>query len=151
MNRNIGLTIFAMIFASTLGASVLTTTVAASPQTASPDPIRDALIPPEVVMSHQQELGLSDVQRATIESDVLVAQGHFIRWQTQLSAATAKLVDILRESRIDQTKALAQMDAVLDLERQVKHAQLTLMVQIKNELTPQQQATAHELMTGSKP
>jgi hypothetical protein len=43
------------------------------------------------------------------------------------------------------------MDAVLDLERQVKHAQLTLMVQIKNELTPQQQATAHDLAAASKP
>jgi Spy/CpxP family protein refolding chaperone len=151
MNHNIGHTVLTLLFATSLGASVLATPLGASAQTASPDPIRDALIPPEVVMSHQQELGLSDVQRATIESDVLIAQGHFIRWQTQLSAATAKLVDILRASKIDQSKALAQMDAVLDLERQVKHAQLTLMVEIKNELTPQQQATAHELMTGSKP
>jgi Spy/CpxP family protein refolding chaperone len=151
MHRNIGLAVLALFFATTLGTSVLATSLGARAQTASPDPIRDALIPPEVVMSHQQELGLSDAQRAAIESDVLIAQGHFIRWQTQLAAATAKLVDILRQSRIDQTKALAQMDAVLDLERQVKHAQLTLMVQIKNELTPQQQATAHEFASGSKP
>jgi Spy/CpxP family protein refolding chaperone len=142
MNRNIGLTVLTLVFATSMSATA---------QTASPDPIRDALIPPEVVMSHQQELGLSNAQRAAIESDVLIAQGHFVRWQSELSAATGKLVDILRESRIDQTKALAQMDAVLDLERQVKHAQLTLMVQIKNELTPQQQATAHDLAAAAKP
>jgi Spy/CpxP family protein refolding chaperone len=142
MNRKIGITGLTVFLAMSIGASA---------QTASPDPIRDALIPPDVVMSHQQELGLSDAQRAAIQSDVLIAQGHFIRWQVQLSAATSKLVDILRENRVDQTKALAQMDAVLDLERQVKHAQLTLMIQVKNELTSQQQATAHALEAGSKP
>jgi Spy/CpxP family protein refolding chaperone len=120
-------------------------------QEASNDPIRDALIPPDVVMSHQQQLGLSDAQRVAIQSSVLIAQGHFMRWQSQLQAATGKLVGILRQSHVDQTRALAQMDVVLGLEREVKHAQLTLMIQIKNELTPQQQATAHTLVSGASP
>jgi Spy/CpxP family protein refolding chaperone len=142
MIRTIALAAFAFVVAtSTAGA-----------QQASNDPIRDALIPPDVVMSHQQQLGLSDAQRVAIQSDVLIAQGHFMRWQSQLQAATGKLVDILRATHVDQTRALAQMDVVLGLEREVKHAQLTLMVQIKNELTPQQQATAHALVaSGASP
>jgi Spy/CpxP family protein refolding chaperone len=142
MTRNIGIAVLTLFFATSLVAGA---------QTPPPDPFRDVLIPPDVVMSHQQELGLSDTQRTDIQSDVLIAQGHFMRWQGQLSAATAKLVDILRRTPIDQAKALAQMDAVLALEREVKHAQLTLMIQVKNELTPQQQATARGLASQSKP
>ena len=43
------------------------------------------------------------------------------------------------------------MDAVLDLEREIKHAQLTLMIQVKNELTPEQLATARRIESGAKP
>jgi len=123
----------------------------AGAQTPPPDPFRDVLIPPDFVMNHQQELGLSDAQRNAIQADAQSAQEHFVRAQRQLEAAVAKLVDMLRQSRVDQAKALAQMDAVLDLEREIKHAQLSLMIQVKNELTPEQQATAHRLESGSKP
>lgn len=139
MTRNLAIALLTLFLVTPAGAGA---------QTPPPDPFRDVLIPPDVVMSHQQELGLSDAQRTEIQSDVLIAQGHFMRWQGQLAAATAKLVDILRRSPVDQTKALAQMDAVLDLERDVKHAQLTLMIQLKNALTPQQQATARKLEPG---
>ena len=142
MPRKLAIAVLALFFAASLSAGA---------QTPAPDPVRDALIPPEVVMSHQQELGLSDAQRVEIQSDVLTAQAQFMRWQLRLKAATEKLVGSLRQSRIDRTKALAQMDAVLDVEREVKHAQLTLMVQIKNELSPQQQATAHRLASGANP
>jgi|SRR5271165_4824888 len=128
----------------------LAVSMRANAQTPPPDPIRDALLPPDFVMDHQQELGLSDAQRKAILADVQAAQEHFLRSQRQIEAATSKLVDILRQSRIDQAKALAQMDAVLDLEREIKHAQLTLMIQVKNELTPEQQATARKLESGPK-
>jgi len=108
------------------------------------DPIGDALIPPEVVMSHQDALGLSDAQRSAIQADVQEAQSRFTRLQWQLAAATEKLAEILKQGRVDQAKALSQLDAVLALEREVKHTQLTLMIQVKNELTPEQQAKAQQ-------
>jgi Spy/CpxP family protein refolding chaperone len=61
-----------------------------------------------------------------------------------LNAATEKLAGTLRQSHVDSTKAQAELDAVLDLEREIKHAQLTLMIQIKNQLTAEQQATARK-------
>jgi Spy/CpxP family protein refolding chaperone len=142
MPRKFGIAVLALFFAASLSAAA---------QTPPPDPVRDALIPPDVVMSHQQELGLSDAQRIEIQSDVLAAQAQFMRSQLRLKAATEKLVGILRQTHVDQDKALAQMDAVLAVEREVKHAQLTLMVRIKNELTPQQQAAAHGLAPGGNP
>jgi Spy/CpxP family protein refolding chaperone len=142
MIRKLGIAVCTLVLATSLGAAA---------QTPPPDPVRDALIPPDVVMSHQQELGLSDAQRVEIQSDVLAAQAQFMRWQLRLKNATAKLVDILHRTRVDQAQALAQMDAVLSIEREVKHAQLTLMIQIKNELSPQQQAAAHGLAAGGNP
>jgi hypothetical protein len=53
--------------------------------------------------------------------------------QWQLAAASEKLVGLLKQSQVDQGNALAALDAVLALEREVKHTQLTLMIQIKNE------------------
>ncbi len=142
MVRRIVIVLLALFFAASLRV--------ANAQTAPPDPVRDALLPPDFVMDHQQELGLSDAQKKAIIADVQAAQEHFVRSHQQIEAATAKLVDILSQSKIDQAKALAQMDAVLDVEREIKHAQLTLMVEVKNELTAEQQATAHKLEAGTR-
>jgi Spy/CpxP family protein refolding chaperone len=112
------------------------------------DPLAGAVIPPDVVMSHQQELGLSAAQRSAIQADVENAQERFAHAQWQLAAAMEKLASILKQSHVDQAKALAQLDTVLGFERQIKHAQITLMIQVKNTLTVQQQATARQLAAG---
>jgi Spy/CpxP family protein refolding chaperone len=118
--------------------------------TPGPDPIGAALIPPEVVMAHQQELGLSDAQRNAIQTDAEGAQQRFMPAQWRLAAAGEKLAEMLKQSHVDQAKALAQLDAVLNLEREIKHAQLTLMIEVKNVLTPQQQATARQFAAPTK-
>jgi len=109
------------------------------------DPVGNALIPPDVVMAHQQDLGLSDQQRAAIQADMQHAQQRFIQAQWQLAAAMEKLAAILRQPRIDESKAIGQLDLELGLEREIKQTQLLLMIQVKNELTPEQQAKAFAL------
>ncbi|MDP9104347.1 MAG: hypothetical protein M3N49_00195 [Candidatus Eremiobacteraeota bacterium] len=47
------------------------------------------------------------------------------------------------------TEALSTFDAVLDLEREVKHTQLTLMIEVKNELALEQQTTARRFAAGA--
>jgi Spy/CpxP family protein refolding chaperone len=111
------------------------------------DPMAEALIPPDVIMEHQQALGLSDAQRKAIEADAQNAQQRFTQLQWRLAAATEKLADMLKQNHVDQAKAIAQLDAVLDVEREIKHTQLGLMIQVKNELSPDQQAMAHKLMS----
>jgi Spy/CpxP family protein refolding chaperone len=115
------------------------------------DPVAEALISPDIVMAHQEALGLSDAQRKTIQADAQSAQQRFSSLQWQLAAASEKLVGLLKQSQIDQGNALGALDAVLALEREVKHTQLTLMIQIKNELTSDQQERARRFATsGSK-
>lgn len=115
------------------------------------DPIAAALIPPEVVMAHQDALALTDAQRTAIEADAQSAQQRFTNLQWQLSAATEKLSGVLSATHVDQDRALAALDSVLKLERDVKHTQLALMIQIKNELSAEQQKRARQFLpSGSK-
>jgi len=115
------------------------------------DPVAAALISPDVVMAHQEALGLSDAQRKAIQADAQSAQQRFTTLQWQLSAAMEKLVTLLGATHVDQDRALAALDAVLAQERELKHTQLTLMIQIKNELTADQQTRARAFVaSGSK-
>jgi len=115
------------------------------------DPIAATLIPPDVVMAHQEALGLTDAQRKAIQSDAQSAQLRFTTVQWQLSAATERLAAVLSAAHVDQGRALAALDAVLVLERELKHTQLTLMIQIKNELSADQQGRARAFAaSGSK-
>jgi Spy/CpxP family protein refolding chaperone len=110
-----------------------------------PDPVGDALIPPDVIMSHQDDLGLSDEQKAAIQADVQRAQMRFVQLQFRLSNAVEKLGTLLKQSHIDETKAMAQLNNELSVEHEVKQTQLLLMIQVKNELTAEQQAKAFRL------
>lgn len=73
------------------------------------------------------------------------AQSKFLDLQWDMQAEAGKLAQLLRASRIDETAAVAQADKVLGMERQVKEAQLSLLVRIKNLLTPAQQDQLAEL------
>jgi Spy/CpxP family protein refolding chaperone len=138
------------LIVTTLSLMMCVAGTAFADSTPGSDPIGDALIPPEVVMSHQQELGLSDAQLHAIRDDVLSAQHRFTTSQFELAAAQETLVGIIKQNRIDQPKALSALDDVLKLERDVKRAQLTLMIQIKNELTPDQQARARNFVPSAQ-
>ncbi|MBV8170320.1 MAG: hypothetical protein JO219_00120 [Candidatus Eremiobacteraeota bacterium] len=109
------------------------------------DPVGAALVPPDLVMGHQQELGLSENQKAAIQSAMQSAQAKFTSTQWQLSAAMETLVSILKQPHVDASKALAQLDKELALEREIKHTQLQLMIAIKNELTSEQLAKIAQL------
>jgi Spy/CpxP family protein refolding chaperone len=62
-----------------------------------------------------------------------------------MQAEAGKLAQLLRASRIDESAAIAQADKVLGMEREVKKAQLSLLIRIKNLLTPAQQDKLTEL------
>ena len=104
------------------------------------DPLARHLFPPELVMAHQQAIGLTDRQRAAIQLAIRDAQAKFVDLQFTMSAEVETLQRLLESGSVDEAKVLEQVDRVLAVERQVKHAQLALMVRIKNQLTPQQQA-----------
>jgi Spy/CpxP family protein refolding chaperone len=109
------------------------------------DPVARAVFPPDLVMKHSQEINLDDRQRTAIKEQAQKAQAQAMDAQFDLQAESQKLVRLLQGRPVDETAALAQVDKVLALERQVKRAQILLLVRIKNLLTEAQQARLTEL------
>ena len=109
------------------------------------DPLARYLFPVELVMAHQQAIGLTERQRMAIQQAVKDAQGKFVDVQFAMSGEVEKLPRLLSASSPDESDVLDEVDRVLGLEREIKRAQLTLMVRIKNQLTDQQQAALQRL------
>jgi Spy/CpxP family protein refolding chaperone len=103
------------------------------------------LFPPELVMQHQGEINLSDAQRSALSSAIQQAQAKFVDVQWKLSGEGEKLARLLQNATVEETQVLEQVDRILSLEREVKRAQMGLMIRIKNTLTAAQQAKLREL------
>ena len=104
------------------------------------DPIGRYLYPPEAVLGHAQELGLTDAQRKAIRDSVHEMQKRFLDMQFDLEERTETVSRLLQQTPVDEAKVLAAVDEVLRLENQIKKAQLSLLIRIKNQLTPGQVA-----------
>ncbi len=109
------------------------------------DPFARYLFPPDRIMSHSLELGLDDAQKTAIRNEVQKAQPKFTDAQFELQAEGEKMIRLLQEKPVDETRVLAQVDRILTLEKQIKRTQISLLVRIKNVLTPAQQVQLSEL------
>ena len=104
------------------------------------DPIGRHLIPPELVMSHSEQIGLNEKQRAAIKSEIQKMQTKFIDAQWDLQEQTSRMTQLLRQTPVDEAKVLGQADKIMALEREIKLAHLGMLVRLKNLLTAEQVA-----------
>src|ERR1700675_1430637 len=109
------------------------------------DPIAENLFPPDQVLANQKAISLDDAQRNYVRAEVLKAQTRFTELQFQLQDAMELLVGLLKQNPVDEAQVMAQLDKVLNAEREVKRTQIALMVRIKNKLTPEQQSRLRQL------
>jgi Spy/CpxP family protein refolding chaperone len=109
------------------------------------DPIAQNLFPPELVMRFHQEIALDENQSKAIKDLVQKAQTKFLDMQWDMQSEAEKLIQLLRGRPVDESAVLAQVDRVLNLEREIKKAQISLLVRIKNTLTESQQNKLMEL------
>ena len=119
------------------------------PPAQAPDPLAGKLFPPELIMTHQAEIGLEDKQREAILKELEKAQAQFPRLQWQLQAASEQLAKMLDESPINEAKALAQAGEVMKLETEIKRAHLGLLIRIRNTLSDTQRSKLQALRRGS--
>jgi Spy/CpxP family protein refolding chaperone len=129
-----------LLFVSSLGAQ----------QPPAADPLNDLLFPPELVMARQSAIGLSDSQKTYLRAEVLKAQTRFTELQWQLQEDMEGLIGLLKQPKADETQVAAQLDKVLASERDIKRAQISLLVRIKNNLTEEQQHRLQALRGESK-
>ncbi len=128
-----------------LCAFLLFSCPAALAQQKPDDPIGDSLIPPDLILRHQQEIGLSAEQKEFIKAEIVKAQTRFTELQLQLADEAETMISLVKQDRVDEQQTLAQLDKILNLEREIKRAQFLLVIRIKNRLTPEQQSRLQEL------
>ena len=114
------------------------------------DPFASHLFPPELIMSHQRELGLQDDQRTAIVNELQRSQASFVQLQWKMSAESEQLETLLRPASVNEALVLAQIDRVLAVEREIKRAQVGLLIRIKNALSAEQQAKLAELRSSAR-
>jgi len=104
------------------------------------DPIGQNFFPPELVIQNQEAIGLTAEQKDYLKSEIRQAQLKFTDLQWKLQDEMEKLVALVKQPRVDEQMLLAQLDKLLAAEREIKKEQVTLLVRIKNKLTPDQQS-----------
>ena len=129
-----------MLVLASIALAAQTPQPSPQPGPGQPDPIARLLFPPELVMQHQADIGLTDGQRATIQQALLGAQQKFMEMQWKMSSEMEKLTRLLGATPVDEAQTLEQLDRILSAERDVKKTQIGLLIRIKNTLTREQQA-----------
>jgi Spy/CpxP family protein refolding chaperone len=109
------------------------------------------LFPPKLVMEHQQEIDLRADQAEGIREAMKTAQQTLVDLQWRLDAESEKLGKLLAAAHVDEAAVIAKLDEVTEIERQVKKVNFTLLVRVKNQLDPQQQAKLRELRPAPRP
>jgi Spy/CpxP family protein refolding chaperone len=127
----------------------LLATCAVRAQQPDQDPIGQSFFAPELVIQHQEAIGLSAEQKDYFKTEIRQAQLKFTELQWKLQDEMEKLVTLVKQPRVDEQQVLGQLEKVLVAEREIKREQVTLLVRIKNKLTAEQQGKLLELR--SKP
>jgi hypothetical protein len=110
-----------------------------------PPPFAQYLYPPELVLRNQIAIGLTAEQTAAIKKMLNETHARTMDLQVDLQRVTEQLGNLLAPARVDEAAALAAADQAMALEGQIKNVHLTLLIRIKNLLTPEQQAKLDEL------
>lgn len=148
MNKKTGLLVGILVAATLLGVALVSAQQpqpAPQPQPAQAphppmDPLGEAMFPPDMIMQHQRELGLTDEQKTFMRGEIQKTTMRFNELQWQLQDSMEALHEIMKSSSVNEQQALAQLDKVLDAEREIKRLHIGMAIRIKNKLTPEQQA-----------
>jgi len=102
------------------------------------------LFPPEFILQHKDAIGLSDAQSDAIINAAQKAQPDFEEMQRNIKSATDDLAALLTDNSVKTEAVLAQVDKVLDREREIKRAQLRLVLSLRQQLSTEQIETLAE-------
>ena len=115
------------------------------PHPPNPDPLAHLMFPPDMIMAHARQLNLTDEQKAFMRGEIQKTTASFQELQWKLQDQMELLQETMKSSSVNEAQALAQLDKVLDVEREIKRLHIGLAVRLKNRLTPEQQEQLHKM------
>jgi Spy/CpxP family protein refolding chaperone len=132
---------FSLLFACSL--------VAAEPP--HRDALAEYLFSPDLIMHNAEAIDLTDAQRDKLEGEMQKAHERFEELHAKREKQLEATVALLKRERVDEAAALAQLEKLLDQEREIRRAHFSLMITLKNKLTPHQQTKLEELKREFRP
>ena len=111
----------------------------------NPDPLAHLMFPPDMIMGHARQLNLTDEPKAFMRAEIQKTTAAFQELQWKLQDQMELLQETMKSSSVNEAQALAQLDKVLDVEREIKRLHIGLAVRLKNRLTPEQQEQLHKM------
>jgi Spy/CpxP family protein refolding chaperone len=103
------------------------------------DMVVEHFFTPDIIKQEQTVLNLTEEQKVFIQMEVQKTQERLTNCQAKIRQEAEAFVPLVNSARIDEPKALAQMDKILGYENDIKRTQLAMLIHIKNKLTPEQQ------------
>jgi Spy/CpxP family protein refolding chaperone len=110
----------------------------------NPDPLAHLMFPPDMIMAHARQLNLTEEQKTFMRAEIQKTMATFQDLQWKLQDQMEVLQETMKSTSVNEQQALAQLDKVLDLEREIKRLHIGLAVRLKNRLTPEQQDQLHQ-------
>ncbi|MCI0536949.1 MAG: hypothetical protein L0Z50_17175, partial [Verrucomicrobiales bacterium] len=98
------------------------------------------LLPPELVFRHAAEIGLTAGQRQALERELGALRDAALPLAERLQRESKALAELTAPDKPDEAAVQAQLDKLLEIEREVKRALLAMTLRAKAHLTPEQQA-----------
>jgi hypothetical protein len=109
------------------------------------DVFRGKLFAPNIILEHQQELGLSKEQFTAIRAAVVEVQGNVAEHEWDLREAYQRVLADLDESPVDEESVLQNVEAALSAENEVKKLQVAMLIRLRNLLTDEQMEYLQEV------
>ena len=112
-----------------------------------PDVFRGKLYPPNVILEHQDALGLTKEQFTSIRRAVVDVQASVAEHEWDLRTAYQAVMTELDNSPIDSDRVLDLVSEALAAENEVKKLQVLMLINIRNLLTDEQMAYLRETVS----
>ena len=109
------------------------------------DPFAGAFFSPEMVSMMRERIMLSQEQQDALRILMEKTQPLSEQSRKKLEKETAALAALAGQERVERTAILSQLDKVLDVERELKHLHVGLLVEVRNLLTLEQQTKLREM------
>lgn len=116
-----------------------------------PDPTREHLFPPELVLENQEAISLTIEQRRAVEEALRQMRPRVVEQERRLRQETATFEGILGEDRASHERVVTQFDRVAEAEKQLRRTHLELLLAIKEALSADQQIKLNELKARISP
>ena len=119
-----------------------------APHPPMPDPLHDVMFPPDMIMGHARQLNLTEDQKAFMRGEIQKTTTNFQDLQWKLQDQMEQLHEMMKAPLVNEEQVMAQLNKVLDIEREIKRLHFGLAVRLKNRLTPEQQEELQKLQMG---